>query len=213
MSKIILVSGGLDSFIAYKLYGGKPLFIDYGQKYARKELAACYHLFGKSNFEILEVKAPCRELENNYIPARNLFLATTAVMYFYPDKIIMAGLKDDNCADKNEAAFLEYSQILSKYAKKEVKVTSPFWEITKGQAIEMYMKLGHDLALLTKTISCYSASSIPCLDCPACFRRYIALKSNGIDTPEVSERIKNIYLKKTDKYDQDRQQRIKSILL
>ena len=211
MKKIILVSGGLDSFIAYKLYGGMPLFIAYGQRYSDKEKAACLELYGEE-LEILEIAGRCVELKNNYIPDRNLFLATAAAMYYYPDEIVMAGMKDDNCQDKNESAFEEYTDIISKYAKKPIVVGSPFWNTTKGEAIERYLSEGHCPSLLQKTISCYSGGAGQCLDCPACFRKYVALKSNGIETPEVSERIKALYLAKIDNYETDRATRTKTVL-
>ena len=219
MKKVFLVSGGLDSFLAYSLFAKKndiPVFVDYMQKYVNKEYLAALKLypidlkfitiesFNKNHYSV--------ELENNYIPNRNLFLASLIALNYYPDEIVISGMKDDNCSDKNIESFKEMSDIISKYSQKRIEITSPFWNTTKGEAIEMYIKKGLDKEKLLDTISCYSDTHEKmCGDCPACFRWYTALESNGIKTKlKISDKIKNEYLQKIDNYDIDRQKRILS---
>lgn len=220
MKKVFLVSGGLDSFLAYSLFSKKDdilVFVDYKQKYASKEYLACLKLYNDNeNLKFIDIenyKANSIELNNNFIPNRNLFLASLITMFYYPDEIVFSALKDDNCIDMNELAFQKISNIISEYSNKEVKITSPFFDITKGQAIEMYINQGHDISKLLDTISCYSDIHERCGDCPACFRWFIALESCGIDTKLVlSEKIKSKYINTISNYEKDRQNRIKKVL-
>lgn len=220
MKTILLVSGGLDSFLAYSKLKKenkpvKAVFVNYGQKYSEKEFIACKKLYG-NDLTTITINYPCIELENpqNYIPVRNLFLATTAVMYFYADQIIIAGMKDDRCSDKDEEAFENFSKVISLYSKKNIEVTSPFWNTTKGEAIGEYLKNGGNVSDLLDCISCYDGNvEKHCNNCSACFRRYISLASNGVELEKPSQNLINFYLENLSQYNPDRQERIKKILL
>lgn len=217
MKDIYLVSGGLDSYLAYRLFGfidnsGIPLFIDYGQKYADKEKKAVEKCFG-GNVKYITIDKKIIEIENNYIPNRNLLLGTIAASYFNTNKIVIAGLKDDNCSDKTQDVFKEYSEILSRFSKRKIEVTSPFWDITKGEAINLYLQKGFNSEILKDTISCYSESEHRCGNCEACFRWWVALESCGINTGLcITDRIISEYIKKVHNYDRDRQNRILMVL-
>jgi len=206
-----LVSGGIDSYLAYKLIEGIPVFVNYGQKYADKEFDACSNLYGdKLNvIKLNNNNINCIEIDNNYIPNRNLTLISLVVNYYYPDRIIMAGMKDDNCLDKSETAFRYFREIISKYSKKDIHIYSPFWYTTKGKAIENYLNKGYDPEILKQTISCYSSSINKCGDCEACFRWVVALESNGVSTElKLSNRIIKKYMNDIDNYGTDRRNRI-----
>lgn len=214
VDSVFLVSGGLDSFICWYIYSGSksiPVFVDYGQDYVDQELRAASELYGDSLQTIFidSSSAPKNKDEeelNPFIPARNLFLASLVAMKYSPNKIYMAGLKDDVVVDKNPEAFREMSKIISRFSKKEIEVVSPFWDKTKGDIIEMYLlRHGGPVSKLLKCHSCYREEEDHCGDCPACFRRYVALKSCGIDvTPEPTMRIINEYLSKLHTYDSNR---------
>ena len=172
MKKVFLVSGGLDSYIAWELYkdnDSTALFIDYGQKYARPEYLAVKKLIPEA--KTIKIDRPVIELDNNYIPNRNLLLATVAATYFMPDKIIIAGLGSDRCLDKTEEVFLEYSKLLSKYSKKTIVIESPFWEQTKTAIIRKFLAKGHSMGVLNNTYSCYTGTPQPCGECKACLRK------------------------------------------
>jgi len=209
MKKIFLVSGGLDSFLAWELHAEKKdvaLFVDYGQKYAKKEYAAVKVLYPV--FEYLKINKSIIE-KNTYIANRNLLLAIIAVSYFDADEVVIAGLKDDNCADKNTIAFNDMSIILTNFSQKRIKITSPFFNLTKGQIIEQYVERGFDKKKLLQTISCYSKENGRCGNCPACVRWFVALESNNIKTGlQISNKMQNLYLFKADKYDIDRKNRL-----
>ena len=177
MKRVFLVSGGLDSFIAYKLFSKKgdvALFVDYGQKYAEQEQETAKSLF--SDLEIIKVDGKITELEKNYIPNRNLLLATIASTYFLANEIHISGLKSDNCLDKNPKVFDEYSELLTKFSKRETFVVSDLWEFTKGSAVLEYINNGYDKDELLKTYSCYEGGIVHCGKCSACRRRVKTLE-------------------------------------
>lgn len=202
MKEIVLISGGLDSTIlAFQKKDAIRLFIDYGQDYKKEEERAIKEIFGE--YEKIKVET-AKRFENIFIPNRNLTLASLAATYYNPDVIYMAGLKDDYVVDKTPEAFKKMSEILSEFCDKKIEVISPFWYMTKGEMVERYLRNGGDPSILTKVYSCYKGIQGGCNDCPACFRRFAALESNGIPQAKPSWRITEEYLRKIHKYDSNR---------
>jgi 7-cyano-7-deazaguanine synthase len=218
INTLFLVSGGLDSTIAYLLYGGDssiPVFIDYGQQYASQELTACRALFGTKIFCITD-----RILKGDhdiFIPCRNLFLALITLIHFKDEaitNIVLAGLKDDHVVDKNPQAFEEMSAILSKQSNRNVRISSPFWDKTKGEIVELFLeRYDNAREVLLKTFSCYNPVDGACGGCPACLRWIVALESNGIRTDvQLNLEIVKEYLKKLHTYEPDRISRLLNVI-
>jgi len=206
-----LVSGGIDSTVMQYMYPGHtPVFVDYGQPYAAAEEATCRGLFDKRLVKIV-AKRKERLSNNIFVPARNLMLAAVVTAQLAPDEIWMAGLRDDKVVDKTPEAFARMSEVISSVAGKQVKVHSPFWSLSKGEIVEAYLAEGHDAEVLRRqTFSCYRRVHFGtnCLDCPACFRKFVALVTNGIEMQPLCRRICDEYLGKLHLYDKDRQARI-----
>lgn len=199
MKTVNLVSGGIDSSIMAKEFKGINVYIDFGQKYAMEEKEA----LKKQNIEFDLVKIDSQfDSEQIYINDRNLVMACLIAMIYSPDRIQMAGLKDDNCIDKTEAEFQVMSEIVSRYANKPIEIVSPYWHLTKGELVEQF----DDKEKLIHTFSCYEPNNHqPCGDCPACLRRVVALETNGVHTGiQLSDRILKEYLNKIHQYDKDR---------
>jgi len=206
MTKVLLFSGGIDSYIAYKWYESKwekvlPLYVDLWTIYWLVEWECAKKLL--PNAEKVECFIPQIEDKNAFIPARNLLLATIAVQFW--NEIIMWWLKDDNCEDKNEAIFQEFSELLSKISRKDVKVLSPFWDMTKNDIVEWYIHQWYDIENLKKTISCYNGQHY-CWKCPSCFRKWVVFNNNWIETPFYNEDLIREYKEKMEsgKYDKKR---------
>jgi len=174
---ILLVSGGLDSFISWKVLDEPPvLFIDYGQPYLEKELKAIKLLYPERH----EIKIPNLPPlgKQIHVPARNLLFATIAVRF--SNRIFLGGVKDELCSDKSPSAFQSMSNILTRHSNYQVTVDSPIWRFTKAEAVAHYQNKGFPAERLLGTISCYSPGEEPCNNCESCFRRFVALASNGI---------------------------------
>ena len=182
VKRILLFSGGIDSYIAWHYLGKPPtLYFGLNSRYSERELITIRELVPKT---ILDISLDLRSREQGekaYIPFRNLLLAAQAV--HYSDNIIIAGVKDDMVRDKNEKAFEAMSSILSELEQRHITITSPFWEMTKEQIVKWYIdNVGPGTDLL-QTFSCYKrkAEKNYCAQCPACFRKWNALWRNGVE--------------------------------
>jgi 7-cyano-7-deazaguanine synthase in queuosine biosynthesis len=184
-----MVSGGLDSFLAANQFPkAKRVFVEWGQPYLELERRAVALLHPGA--EVVRVDgAPIPE--DCYIPARNLMFATIGVRF--GSEICLAGMRDEMCADKSPDAFRDMTDILTKQCKKPTRVFSPFWNVTKAEAVRSYLAKGGDPELLCQTVSCYGSGQKPCLDCEACFRRFVALASNGVPVPRPTEAVVRAY--------------------
>lgn len=191
--KILLASGGIDSFVAYH-YLGKPqtLFFNIEGKYTYKELEVVKKLFPKIIIDN-SLKLGRIEMSDAHIPFRNLFFALfTAAKY--SDIIYIVGIKDDKMTDKSEEIFKEFSQLLSKLEGRKIQVLSPFWKMTKQDILKWYLDKGFSKKKLEQTISCYSSENTNyCGKCASCFRKWIAFWSVGIRKDFYNKKLINSY--------------------
>jgi len=179
---ILLFSGGLDSFVAYH-YLNKPqtVYFDLRTPYSNREKKVILDLIPETIVDYSLILNDRQIGEKAYIPFRNLYLAMLANKY--SDEIVIAGLKDDVVSDKNEFIFQEVSNILSKMESRSIKVHSPFWNLTKEEVVRWYLNNSGSEEELLKTISCYDGEELTnyCGKCPSCFRKWNALRANGVD--------------------------------
>jgi len=196
MSKdqILLFSGGIDSYAAWYFLGRpKTIYFNLRTPYSDYELRVVKELIPETIIDN-SLTLNSRQIPGSdtaFIPMRNLYLAMLASAY--ADEIVICGLKDDCVNDKTPEAFAEFSGILSKLNEREIKVTSPFWNMTKADVVKWYLDTYKDSAVLSskllRTISCYTPSSkgkdiqIYCGKCRSCFRKWSALYVNGIKLP------------------------------
>jgi hypothetical protein len=60
----------------------------------------------------------------------------------------------------------------------------PWERMDKTELVRWYLQHGYPVEYLKRTWACYrpaSPSGLPCGNCPACIRRYIAFTLNGIE--------------------------------
>jgi 7-cyano-7-deazaguanine synthase in queuosine biosynthesis len=222
-AKVILCySGGLDSTIAkYYLKPDLTIYFALNTKYTQKELKNLpddVYVCDRLNLKDFEIG------DKAYIPFRNLYLVMLAyseALKRFPDakefKIIIVGVKGDNVEDKSPEAFKLITNFLNSINKPDlprVSVESPFWNKTKGQLVKEFK----DKIDFSKVVSCYSETEGRCGECPACFRFWIALESQGIESwnwfnKDIRkwEGIQH-YIDHLDEYDEERQKEIKFVL-
>lgn len=184
---ILCFSGGIDSLVAW-FFLKKPgtIFFKMKHRYQEKELSSVKKL----QQAIPELKTIISdafdfstiEKDDAYILNRNLFLATFAMNY--GNNIFVVGIKGDNVGDNCPRA-MEYMTDCINAIKPtnydSVKVDSPFWDKTKGQIVTWFLQHVTEAEKLLKlTTGCYSETPFHCGECPACFRRWVALKYAGI---------------------------------
>lgn len=182
---ILLLSGGIDSFVAYHFLGEpRTIYFDMGTPYTEKEIKVVKTI--DPNIIIddsLKFLGATQTGEKAFIPHRNLYLAMRASSY--DDKICIAGIKGDDVSDKTERAFELFSHTLTEISGRDVLVFSPFWNMTKDEIVSWYLKYrDNPIDLVHGTVSCYSQSDTNyCGECPSCFRKWVSLINNGIEVP------------------------------
>jgi 7-cyano-7-deazaguanine synthase in queuosine biosynthesis len=198
--KVLLFSGGTDSFILSKLI--KPdvhLYIDVGTEETEQELKAAKEL----GIEVTVDKRlflKDQELPSNKIvPMRNVFFVLIAA--YYGDEIYLGATKGDlTCDDTLEFGNIMNSLLVALYrepAKNQRGVHQPqlflpVKHLTKTELVHKYLftfdthsSSSQPLVDLKKTRSCYKGGDLKdCGLCSSCFRKWIAYVNNGIDTPD-----------------------------
>ena len=199
---VLLLSGGLDSFIAWRLLGQpKAVYFAIGHKAQDKELEKIEAIKEKFGGDITidrRLDLSDIEMSNGYIPYRNLFfimlasyhspnIAFSQILEWAPDK-------NKDFYHKTEALLGDITQgTFQQLERKKIKVHTPFAGKTKSQLVKKYLEAGLDPADLTEySVSCYSGEEKNCGQCNACFSRYVAMENNGLheeyeQTPDGSK--------------------------
>ena len=179
----------------------KTIYFDLGTKASQKEIKFIKERVPDTIIDdSLKFLGNTEENTNAHVPFRNLYFAMKAASY--AKNVFIAGIKDDNMSDKNEAIFAEWSSMLSKTEGIKVNIFSPFWDKTKKDLIDEYIWLRKDLtnteALddLISTPSCYIDSEDNyCGHCQCCFRKAVAFMSFR-KLPFTNNEIMEKYLKR-----------------
>jgi len=198
-TRILMFSGGMDSFILKTLYSFKDtecLFINLNTKENKIENQYIDRYFPNT----IKISLPLNQFELTgtipTIPFRNNILSLIGAQY--GSNIYFAFTAGDSSKDTDYVFKSQMESILNYFGQDEnktpfpppYKIKIPFRRFTKTQLIAMFLeKKGDPLDLLTKTVSCYKGDGIPCGECRSCIRNYISYKLNNIS-------LKN-YMKKT----------------
>jgi len=189
---ILLFSGGVDSFVAYHFLGRpQTLFFHSQSRYADKEMEVIKRLIPDTIIDY-SLNLKDREYgEKAYIPFRNLLFFLQAVKY--SDHVVVAGVADDRVSDKSEKAFQEFSRLASKLEGRPIKITSPFWKLTKSEVVHWYLMHIGNVPGLLQTTSCYDPIEHYCGKCPSCFRKWVALWVNVIHLDFLNDKLMEEY--------------------
>ncbi len=183
---ILLFSGGLDSYIAWHyLHKPKTLYVDLGHRYAAHEVEVVKRLVPDTIIDTRLNLADQEEKDAN-IPLRNVYL--TMIASHYDDDIILVVQKGEmDIPDRSVRFFNEFSVFLSAMLKKTKTLTTPFFLMTKTAMVTWYLNVGLDPNILLSTRSCYSPGELPCGNCSACFRRWVAFINNDMSEEYESD--------------------------
>lgn len=188
MSFVSLVSGGLDSTligVMAKEEGVEhfPLFIDYGQRAARKEWETC-----KLVHDALGLPTPTRmdlsgfgriiasgltreELDikdDAFTPGRNLMFLLMGSAYAYQQRAssVAIGLLAEEFSlfpDQKPQFVTQAESTISTAMGRRIKVLTPLIEFGKADVVRLAQAKG-----ITGTYSCHTGNSKPCGLCIAC---------------------------------------------
>jgi len=199
IEKVLLYSGGMDSYIAWK-YLGEPqtLYCNIGHRYSRFEMNVIARTVPWTIVES-SVGLGRWEESNANIPMRNAFLCMLGA--YYANEVVLVCQKEEmDMPDRSPYFFTAMSDWLSFLNGRDIQVTNPFPDMTKTQMVEWYVRSGFPIDTLLSTRSCYSLEEKACGNCGACFRRWVALINNNLReeyvTPVEKSNVLQDYLKR-----------------
>jgi 7-cyano-7-deazaguanine synthase in queuosine biosynthesis len=199
--KVLLYSGGMDSYIISKIDNFDTLlYIDTKSKYSKIEI----DFLKKQNLKNLEIDTRLDlsdvEMQSALVPLRNLFFVSIGT--YYGDEIVLGATAGDRSFDKDITFAEKSSDILSYiYSKswwsegRNIRVNLKYKDWTKKDLIEEYIKQGYDVQdLINKSFSCYFPDNgKECMKCKPDIRKYTFL-SKYIDIgDEKREALRNFY--------------------
>lgn len=188
-TKVLLYSGGMDSFIVRHLY--KPdicLYVDLKTKYSLVEIARLDNRVTLVEFPGLGKF----ERKDGIIPLRNLFLVCVGALH--GNEIALGATAGDRILDKSYEFAMFVSLLLTYLWQpdhwtrgKKVRVVLPVKELTKVQLVKRFLdEGGRSEDLVDRSFSCYKPDKQhrACGECKPCYRKWVALTLNNIDMRE-----------------------------
>lgn len=191
MSKVLMYSGGLDSFIISRNFDFDTIvFAILGNEDNLQELErAKADPFINYRLEIVNMPISQFELANKIIPYRNHMLALLGAQY--GSEIYFGFTGGDTTKDKDFVFKSQMEGILNYFAIDQHKVRHPHYpysiqmpykEASKGAMVAEYIRKGNPVhSLWEVSRSCYDGGVKECGVCRSCLRKYTALAVNGIE--------------------------------
>lgn len=182
MTKVLLYSGGMDSWLISQLW--KPdvkLYVDIHGDYSKDERSKLGEGVLIKDFSLLGEY----ELKNKFVPMRNLYFLMLASNY--GDEICLGATAGDWGNKDKTPDFLEEAETIinhlldDKKIRKKIHVCRDFIRVPKSELIRTYLAKGGDIQTLKEqTFSCYTPENgKECLCCYPCFRKFALLLANG----------------------------------
>lgn len=200
--KVMLFSGGLDSFCMYKIINPDIIItFDIGTEDNKKELSNINRMIqqdviDKNKIKIIKLDLSLFELSNKIIPHRNTIM--TLLASTYGNQIYIGTTLGDSTRDKDYVFKSQVEGILNYFALDSNKVAHsrypysvemPFKGLTKTQIVRWYLKQGYEPSELLKySRSCYNGHDKECGICRSCVRKMVALILNDIEYTDYFER-------------------------
>ncbi len=178
MSKVLLYSGGTDSWLIDKLW--KPdikLYISIAGRYSNEEIKRLPKDVKIVDFPFLGTI----EEDNAIVPLRNLYFIMIATN-FGNEICLGATLGDRGGKDKTPEFFekaneiINYCLIGNSYGSFEYKnICIDYINKSKYELVEEYIKSGGNInTFIDETFSCYSpVNNKECLRCKPCYRKFL----------------------------------------
>lgn len=205
MKKVLLYSGGMDSWLMSKLW--KPdikLYVDMKTRYSENELA---RICKEPDVQVVEFPLGRWERKDAIIPLRNLYLAMVACNVTGSEdvEILIGATAGDRVLDKSPAFVAKATDLLSYLYTpqhwipegKKVKVCIDYKQYTKTDLLKMFKKQGGDLEeAFTHSFSCYNpVDGHECWHCKPCFRKFTAFSEAGYEFSDDVARTVCSYIK------------------
>lgn len=191
MQKILLYSGGMDSWLIDKIW--KPdrrIYIDMHTRYSNQEIQAIKSR--RNDVEIINFPLGQWERDDKIIPLRNLYLPMVICNITGDEDvdICLGATKGDRVLDKSKEYVEKATDLLNYLYQpqwwipngKKVRVNIDFKDYTKENLLIKYIEMGGDLDTAFKeSFSCYEPddNGNVCYNCKPCFRKFVAFETLG----------------------------------
>ena len=201
MSKVLLYSGGTDSWLIDKIWKpDKKIYIDIEGFYSDVEVS-------KLPKDVEVIKFPflgmTEDKNTNFVPLRNLYFLMIATNYG-TEICYGATLSDRGSKDKREE-FINKAQDIIDYCltgnsfaeDKNITIVKDFVKMDKFQIIQKYLDEGGTIDEFVKdSFSCYhSIEGKECMHCKQCYKKFLEAVYFGYQYTEQEERNMIEYLK------------------
>ena len=196
MQKILLYSGGMDSWLIDKIW--KPdrrIYIDMHTRYSQQEIKNIK--LRRDDVEIIDFPLGQWEREDKIIPLRNLYLPMVICNITGNEDvdICLGATAGDRVLDKSKDYVAKANDILNYLYQpqwwipegKKVRLNIDFKDCTKEDLLKMYLEQGGDLdTAFNESFSCYEPDEDGkvCYMCKPCFRKFTAFETMGYKFPE-----------------------------
>jgi 7-cyano-7-deazaguanine synthase len=190
MSKVLMYSGGMDSYIISRVFDFDVfVFVLLGNEDNKREYERVLQdPFILEKLETVDLSALGQfELLNKILPFRNHILALIGAQY--GSEVYFGFTGGDTTKDKDFVFKSQMEGIMNYFALDQHKVlhtnypytvNMPYKEYSKGQMVAEYAESGYNIDdLKYKSRSCYSNREKECGQCRSCHRKYVALASYG----------------------------------
>lgn len=190
MTKVLLYSGGTDSWLIDKIWEPDVrLYIDVHGMYSEAEKSRL-----PEDVEIIDMPfLGEQEQPDGFIPLRNLYFLMIAS--HYGDRLCLGATSGDGSKDKCTEFLIDTEKTLrnlwdDKKVAKPVSIETRFSLMSKGEILEEYLERGGDIERVKiETFSCYSPiDEHECFDCYPCFRKAAVLMAHGARYSEEQRR-------------------------
>lgn len=186
--RIMLVSGGLDSFLVsslkYPWPRAVPVMARVDVPYFEDDYDAAQYLYASLVLTKQEVRvSEAVAMQTGFIPHRNLaILVAVAQEHPFVREIVVSSPLGTQVGDGQAAFFRAAGRALSAASPdgKVIRVVNGMRGHTKASMVREYLRQGLPLEMLYMTRSCYSAGTMHCGTCNACLQRWIAFTLNGL---------------------------------
>lgn len=188
MKKILLYSGGSDSWLINKLW--KPdvrVYVDMKTRYSEQEMKKL-----DKDVKIIEFPLGKYEREDAIIPLRNLYLPMVICNEFPEDDldICLGATAGDRVLDKS-FVFADSASALLTYLYspqhwipngRRIHINIDYKNFTKTQLLKMFIEQGGDInEAFNYSFSCYNpVDGKECWQCKPCFRKFVSFALNGM---------------------------------
>lgn len=196
MKKVLLYSGGMDSWLIDKIW--KPdlkVYVNMHTKYSNEEIQKIQSQ--RDDVQIVDFPLGQWERPDSIIPLRNLYLVMVICNITGDEDvdICLGATAGDRVLDKSYDFVTKTNDLLNYLYQsqwwipdgKKVNVNIDFKDKTKEDLLAMYVEQGGNLdEAFNKSFSCYNPTEDghECWQCKPCFRKFVAFDSVGYNFSE-----------------------------